>query len=312
MPPPASNTPFKQQEYFLVLCSFQAFKSMAAALLQAATLSNLLPKPSLLQLHLCFFSSFLSSVWLFDFYWCQRQTHRFFFFPFASDFCIWFSFLKGIKPDLPQVCTAVKLGYLPRSHCLAGELAHCMSRLGALRGKKLLTRILETWTATSAQPSSWTPKIIMCQFWGTVILWHSSLINEVVWHQPTLPGRRIPESPMKLLKLHQISRSQADGLRQYFWSRFSGSFPRLISPSQMRWSLLHVLKPILKKCLIKHLINAFLPALLLLRRLRKIWWKAHGSPPPRWDGSTSWLIPFLNYKYYELRWILGLFLRNST
>lgn len=40
MPPPAPNTHYKQQEYFLMLCSSQAFKSMAVVLLQAANSSN--------------------------------------------------------------------------------------------------------------------------------------------------------------------------------------------------------------------------------------------------------------------------------
>lgn len=228
--------------------------------------------------------------------------HRSFLFPFASDFCIWFSFLKGIKPDLPQVCTPVKLGYLSRSHCLAGELTRWMSRARGPQRKAAASQDIRDMNGHLSSAF-----LLNTKDHHVPVLRNSNTVTFFINKWGGVKSAHLARKKDSWVS-HEITQIASDkqitSLRQCFWSRFSGSFLKLISPYQMRWSLLHVLKPVLKKCLIKHLINAFLPALLLLRRLRKIRWKAPGLPQPRWDGSTFWLIPFLNYKYYELRPVL--------
>lgn len=141
---------------------------------------------------------------IFYFYWPWFLTHR--LFPFTSDFCTLFSFLKCIKPGLQKVCPLVKLAQLSRSHCLAGEVSF---RVVGTPGPQRKASAYQHTGDTSSQFSlafllntkdHHVPAVkdnnIMTFFMN----------NEVEWNQLTLPGRKIPESPMKWLKMHQISR----------------------------------------------------------------------------------------------------------
>lgn len=77
-----AHSHYQQQEYFLMICSCQAFKPKAVVLLHTATSSDLSPKPSLLQLRHCFFSFSILTVvvWLWLFLTLISHTRFFTFY----------------------------------------------------------------------------------------------------------------------------------------------------------------------------------------------------------------------------------------
>lgn len=198
MPPPAHTTlQTATFSYALLLSNIQCSCTSPSSTLNSSFLSLLY-----YNLLFSFFCPHRSLT--FDFYWPWFLAHS--LFPFTSDFCTWFSFLNHIKPGLQKVCPLVKLAQLSRSHCLAGELnfrvvgtlgpqrkAAAYQHTGDMSSQFSLAFLLNT---KDHHVPAVKDNNIMTFF-----------INNVVeWNQLTLRGRKIPECPVKWLKMHQISR----------------------------------------------------------------------------------------------------------